>query len=110
MHFWMEDAVRVNGFNEAFIGWGREDSEFVCRLLNAGIQRKNIALAAVAWHLYHPEASRKMLPENDAILEKCIKEGHRYAATGMWVSKDIRAKMPNNSTMAMPYRELEEGA
>lgn len=83
MHFWMEDALRVNGFNEAFIGWGREDSEFVCRLLNAGIQRKNIALSAVAWHLYHPEASRKMLPENDAILEKCIKEGHRYAATGM---------------------------
>jgi len=83
MHFWLEDAVKVNGFNESFIGWGREDSEFVCRLLNAGVQRKNIALAAVAWHLYHPEASRKMLPENDAILEKCIKEGHRYTATGM---------------------------
>ncbi|MBP6398292.1 MAG: glycosyltransferase [Saprospiraceae bacterium] len=83
MHFWMEDALRVNGFNEAFIGWGREDSEFVCRLLNAGIKRKNIALAAVAWHLYHPEASRNMLPENDAILEKCIKEKHTFTTTGL---------------------------
>lgn len=83
MHFWTEDAIKVNGFNESFIGWGREDSEFVCRLLNAGINRKNIALAAVAWHLYHPEASRTMLPENDAILEKCIKEKHTFTPTGL---------------------------
>lgn len=83
MHFWTEDVIKVNGFNESFIGWGREDSEFVCRLLNAGIQRKNIALSAVAWHLYHPEASRKMLPENDAILEKCILEKHNFTPTGL---------------------------
>lgn len=83
MHFWLEDAIRINGFNESFIGWGREDSEFVCRLLNAGLQRKNIALGAVAWHLYHPEASRSMLPENDAILEKCISEKHSFTPTGI---------------------------
>lgn len=87
MHFWLEDAIRINGFNESFIGWGREDSEFVCRLLNAGIKRKNIALGAVAWHLYHPEASRKMLPENDAILEKCISEKHTFTPTGIRASE-----------------------
>lgn len=87
MHFWLEDAIKVNGFNESFIGWGREDSEFVCRMLNAGIQRKNVALAAVAWHLYHPEASRKMLPENDAILEKCISEKHTFTPTGVGASE-----------------------
>ena len=26
---WREDLVRVNGYNEAFVGWGREDSELV---------------------------------------------------------------------------------
>lgn len=83
MHFWLEDAIAVNGFNEAFVGWGREDSEFVCRLLNYGVKRKNIALGAVAWHLYHPEASRKTLPENDAILEKCIREKLRFTERGM---------------------------
>jgi glycosyltransferase involved in cell wall biosynthesis len=72
MHFWKEDAVKINGFNEAFIGWGREDSEFLCRLLNAGVDRKNIILGAVAYHLYHDEAPRAQLPVNDAILENCV--------------------------------------
>jgi GT2 family glycosyltransferase len=94
MHFWLEDAVRINGFNESFIGWGREDSEFVCRLLNAGVKRKNIALGAVAWHLYHPEASRKMLPENDAILEKCISEKHSFTHTGLNPASGIGVPTP----------------
>ncbi|MBP6386680.1 MAG: glycosyltransferase [Pseudarcicella sp.] len=73
MHFWKEDALAVNGFNEDFIGWGREDSEFVSRLLNYGVKRKNIILGAVGYHLHHQEASRKMLPENDLILEQTLK-------------------------------------
>ncbi|MFZ5761294.1 MAG: glycosyltransferase family 2 protein, partial [Thermodesulfobacteriota bacterium] len=29
--FYRADAVAINGFNEEFQGWGREDSDFVCR-------------------------------------------------------------------------------
>jgi glycosyltransferase involved in cell wall biosynthesis len=83
MHFWKEDAVKINGFNEAFVGWGREDSEFLCRLLNAGINRKNIILGAVAYHLYHDEAPRAQLPVNDAILENCISHKSIWCEHGL---------------------------
>ncbi len=66
--FWKKDAEAVNGFNEEFLGWGREDSEFTARLLNNGIRRQNIRFSALAYHLFHQMNSRKSLPINDAIL------------------------------------------
>ncbi len=72
MAFWREDLLKVNGFNEDFVGWGREDTEIVVRLLNAGITRKNIKFCANVLHIYHKENSRKMLPENDKILQNTI--------------------------------------
>ncbi len=83
MHFWKSDAEKINGFNESFVGWGREDSEFLSRLLNAGITRKNIIFGAVAYHLYHEEASRAMLPENDKILDDCINEKKAWCNNGL---------------------------
>ncbi len=66
--FWKQDALAVNGFNEEFLGWGREDSEFTARLLNNGIRRQNIRFSAIAYHLYHQMNSRNSLAINDAIL------------------------------------------
>ena len=39
MAFYKKDFESVNGFNNDFEGWGREDSEFVARLINNGIKR-----------------------------------------------------------------------
>ena len=72
MAFWRDDAVRVNGFNEAFVGWGREDSEFAVRLAHAGVERKNLKHQALVFHLYHPENSRASLPQNDLLLQESI--------------------------------------
>lgn len=83
MHFWKIDAEKVNGFNEAFIGWGREDSEFLARLLNSGVQRKNIALGAVAYHLYHKEEPREMLKENDELLAETIRLKKVWCSHGL---------------------------
>lgn len=66
--FWKKDAEAVNGFNEEFLGWGREDSEFTARLLNNGIRRQNVRFSALAYHLYHGMSSRQSLAINDAIL------------------------------------------
>ena len=49
------DLINVNGFNEDFETWGQEDSEFVQRLYNAGMYRKNIKFTALQYHLYHEE-------------------------------------------------------
>jgi glycosyltransferase involved in cell wall biosynthesis len=71
---WREDLVRVNGYNQAFTGWGREDSEFAARLMNAGIRRLDLRGRAVCFHLWHPPASRANLATNDGLLEKTIRE------------------------------------
>lgn len=83
MSCYKKDLLKVNGFNESFIGWGREDTEIVVRLLNAGIQRKNIKFNANVLHLYHKECSRKMLPENDKILQRTINEKLRWCEKGI---------------------------
>ena len=83
MAFWRDDVLKVNGFNEDFVGWGREDSEFVIRLLNQGITRRNLKFGGVAYHLYHPENARSGLNANDAILEKAIEEKSTYCPNGL---------------------------
>ncbi len=83
MAFWKEDALAVNGFNHDFVGWGREDSEFVHRLLNAGKSRLYLKFAGVAYHLYHAENSRETLPENDAILDNTIKNKLTFCQNGI---------------------------
>ncbi|MBK8444048.1 MAG: glycosyltransferase family 2 protein [Sphingobacteriales bacterium] len=71
--FWRNDVERINGFNEDFVGWGREDSEFALRLLNSGVRRINLKFAAVAYHLYHPESSAKQVrTANDLLLENAL--------------------------------------
>ena len=76
MAFWRKDVLAINGFNEDFEGWGREDSEFVVRLLNNGIKRKNLKFGGVAYHLYHNEnpaqKNDQLLNKNDAILQATI--------------------------------------
>ena len=72
MSFFRSDCIRVNGFNEDFIGWGREDSEFAVRLFNSGILRRNVRFSAIASHLWHPENQRHSLAENDRLLDLAI--------------------------------------
>ena len=67
-----KDVLAINGFDNTFVGWGREDSEFAVRLLNSGLKRKNIRFLAIAYHLYHQENPRKSLPENDKRLQQSI--------------------------------------
>jgi len=83
MAFWRTDVVQVNGFNEDFVGWGREDSEFVVRLLNRGVQRRNLKFGGVAYHLHHQENARTSLNANDVILENAIKEKSMFCPNGI---------------------------
>lgn len=83
MAFWKQDVLDVNGFNQDFVGWGREDSEFVHRMLNAGKSRLYLKFAGVGYHLYHVENSRGSLPENDAILENTVKQKLTYCDNGV---------------------------
>lgn len=83
MGFWQQDVLHINGFNEDFVGWGREDSEFAVRLHNSGLKRRNLKFGGVAYHLFHNEFSRKSLPENDLILNTSINEKIVFCPNGI---------------------------
>jgi glycosyltransferase involved in cell wall biosynthesis len=61
---WRRDFAAVNGFDEAYEGWGFEDSDLAVRLLNARIRRKEGAFATGLLHLWHPENDRRFEARN----------------------------------------------
>jgi glycosyltransferase involved in cell wall biosynthesis len=67
-----EEILSINGFDNRFVGWGREDSEFAARLFNNGLVRKDLRFAAIAYHLHHQESSRRSLAENDRRLHDTL--------------------------------------
>ncbi|MBN37174.1 MAG: glycosyl transferase family 2 [Opitutae bacterium] len=72
---WREDLLAVNGFDEDYEGWGREDSDLGARLYNHGLRRKMVYGRALVYHLNHPENKRDQLVENDRRLEATISSG-----------------------------------
>ncbi|MBM3526508.1 MAG: glycosyltransferase [Alphaproteobacteria bacterium] len=80
---WRSDLDRVDGFDAAFSGWGREDSDLLVRLLHAGLRRKDGTLATGVLHLWHREADRSQLPQNDERLNDVIRNRRVRAAQGI---------------------------
>ena len=83
MSFYKSDCVAINGFNEAFVGWGREDSEFVARFLFNGGEMRRLKFSAIAYHLFHPENSRAMLESNHNIYLQTLANKSRYCKQGI---------------------------
>lgn len=80
---WKSDLLEVNGFNNDFVGWGREDSEFVLRMLHSGKKRLYLKFAAVAYHLYHNENTRESLKENDILLKNTKENKLTFCENGI---------------------------
>lgn len=81
--YWKSDLLRVNGFDEQMVGWGREDNEIAARLYNIGVKRRNLKFAALATHLYH--RTRNPLGENpnDLILRTTIEQHRTWCRLGI---------------------------
>jgi predicted glycosyltransferase involved in capsule biosynthesis len=76
---WRSDLDRVDGFDADYSGWGKEDSDIIARLLHAGVRRKDGMFATGVIHLWHPEADRSRLTENERKLAE-VTEGDRVRA------------------------------
>ena len=70
MGVWREDFLSVDGFDESFIGWGHEDADFVLRLHNHGVFRKDGFCATEVFHLWHREAKRDQESKNARIVRE----------------------------------------
>lgn len=62
---WRSDLDRVDGFDADYRGWGKEDSDIIMRLLHAGVRRKDGVFATGVLHLWHADADRSQLSENE---------------------------------------------
>lgn len=69
---WREDLVKVNGYDEAFEGWGKEDSELAARLFHCGLKKKFVYGRASVLHLNHSLLPRTNLARNEALLAETL--------------------------------------
>lgn len=82
MSVYKSDYIAVNGFDETFVGWGHEDADFVLRLHNAGLCRKNGFWSTEVYHLWHHESSRDMENVNARLVRERIATKQIRATVG----------------------------
>ena len=83
MAFWRDDLLRVNGYDEAMEGWGREDSELASRLCHAGLHRRNLKFSAVCYHLWHRQAGTDAVARNHERFLQTVREHRTRCALGI---------------------------
>jgi hypothetical protein len=80
---WRRDLDRVDGYDAGYSGWGKEDSDIIVRLLHAGVRRKDGTFATGVIHLWHAEADRGSLTDNERKLEGILASDQVRAQRGL---------------------------
>lgn len=83
MAYWKEDAIKINGYNEAFKGWGSEDCDFSVRLSNLGRKKLWLKFSAIEYHTFHPENSREQKSTNLSMVEDALSRHLTYVTDGI---------------------------
>ncbi len=86
---WRADLDRVDGFDGDYSGWGKEDSDIIVRLLHAGVRRKDGAFATGVLHLWHAEAERGRLAENERKLSDSLASDRVRARRGLSALRSV---------------------
>ena len=81
MAFLKEDIIKINGFDERYTSWGREDSDIAMRMMHAGVKRINLKWAALCYHLHHHVEQAASL--NDPLLFDVIANKTIHSAIGI---------------------------
>jgi GT2 family glycosyltransferase len=82
-----DDILEIGGFDESYIGWGREDSDLVVRMLKNGATIRSGRFAACVAHLYHQELSRDQLSVNDVKFKQRLQSVKTPYATNSILSE-----------------------
>ena len=83
MAFYKKDIIAVNGYNESFTGWGKEDNDLALRLFLNGTTIRFIKYNAIIYHLYHKEASKTSHEANNVIFNKTKQDKIIFAPKGI---------------------------
>lgn len=66
--YWRSDYIKINGYNNAFTGWGWEDVEFAERLIASGVEKRRLKMAALCYHLHHAPSARPEKEDQNQVL------------------------------------------
>ena len=80
---WRSDFAAVNGFDEAYQGWGYEDSDLTIRLLNHGLHLLPAPAASTVFHLWHDERQREFAGRNWERLDAVMRSERTWAEVGL---------------------------
>jgi len=83
LSFWKKDFLKINGYNEAMTGWGKEDSEMAIRLLNSGVKGKRLRYAGIIYHIWHHIKSKERYNINAEIEKKALTEKLTWCENGI---------------------------
>ncbi len=71
----------INGFDEEYEGYGREDTDVELRLQNLGLRIKSLKGLAIQFHVWHPR--REFTPRNDERLAELKRSGRTSCRLGL---------------------------
>lgn len=80
---WYDDLIKVNGWDEKFIGWGYEDSDLIIRLMRSEIKRKSGKFKTTVAHLWHMQHSRAKEKQNLEMLRNVEQSSTIMARAGL---------------------------
>ena len=81
---WKADLVAINGWNEEYAGWGREDDDLVTRLQFQGLRGRSVRFGAILYHLDHPlRRDPAVLAANDRIYQDVVRRGSPVCRYGI---------------------------
>lgn len=81
--YFKSDFFAVNGYNEDFKGWGREDSELALRFHNNGLKAKRLRYCGIVYHIFHKEKPKDRLEINNSIENKTITDKIVWCKNGI---------------------------
>lgn len=77
----------INGFDESYVGYGREDTDVELRLKNLGLRIKSMKGLALQFHLWHPR--REFTASNEDRLKELEHSGRIKCDFGLIPPQDM---------------------
>ena len=94
---WRSDFEHINGQEAAYRGWGPHDSDMAVRLIRSGRRRKDGRFRTGVLHLWHPDAERVRLAENQEIFRETLASNRTRAVQGLEQMRDGMAMATSQS-------------
>ncbi len=83
LSFWRSDFIAVNGYNENFEGWGREDSELIIRMMNNEVSGRRLRYSGIIYHIWHKVKDKSRFEINDSLQQQAVLEKSKWCENGI---------------------------